>query len=133
MIVYLDSGIVMSLVENRPIWGPPAAARIAALRLDGHEFAVSDLTRLGCFVGPIRAGNAASLTDFRDYFSDPGVQTLALSPVVCDRAAEIRAMFGFKTPDALHLAAAVEAGCDLFVTHDRHLGRFTGLSIDVVS
>jgi hypothetical protein len=37
------------------------------------------------------------------------------------RAAEIRASGNFKTPGALHLAAAVEGGCTAFLTNDTHL------------
>ena len=50
------------------------------------------------------------------------------TPGVFRRAAEIRAQFNFRTPDALHLAAAVEAACDVFLTNDAQLTRFTGLS-----
>jgi predicted nucleic acid-binding protein len=32
---------------------------------------------------------------------------------------ELRAQFGFKTPDAIHLATGLLAGCDLFVTGDQ--------------
>jgi len=31
-----------------------------------------------------------------------------------DRATELRAQHGFKTPDAIHLASAIEAGADAF-------------------
>jgi predicted nucleic acid-binding protein len=48
------------------------------------------------------------------------------------RAAKIRARYNFRTPDALHLAAAVEGACDLFITNDAQLTRFTGLVVEVV-
>ena len=48
------------------------------------------------------------------------------------RAAEIRASHNFKTPDALHLAAAVEGGCTAFLTNDGRLTRFAGLAVEVV-
>jgi len=36
---------------------------------------------------------------------------------------ELRAQFGFKTPDAIHLATGLLAGCDLFVTGDQAWSR----------
>ena len=42
------------------------------------------------------------------------------------------ASHGFKTPDALHLAAAVVGGCAAFLTNDAQLARFPGLTVEVV-
>lgn len=131
-MVYLDTSIVISLVQQRPIWGPVVEARMAALRADGHRFAVSDLTRLECFVGPMRTGNAVQLADYQTYFASRAVSVQSLTATVCDLAANIRASYGFKTPDALHLAASVECGCDLLLSHDRRWVRFTGIPVEVL-
>ena len=132
MIVYLDSGIVISLVEKRAVWGPLVASRTSELEQAGSLFAVSDLTRMECRVGPLRSGDVQLMTAYLNYFGDPTLQIGSLTSAVCDRAAEVRARYGFKTPDALHLAAALEAGCDLFLTHDQALSRFTELTVEVL-
>jgi predicted nucleic acid-binding protein len=44
----------------------------------------------------------------------------------------IRAHYGFKTPDAIHLAAAVVAGCEVFLTNDHRLDRFSDLTVEIV-
>ncbi|MBC8114951.1 MAG: PIN domain-containing protein [Candidatus Saccharimonas sp.] len=131
MIVYLDSGIVISLVEKRAVWGPLVASRTSELEQTGCLFAVSDLTRMECRVGPLRSGDALLMAAYLNYFGDPTLQIGSLTSAVCDRAAEVRARYGFKTPDALHLAAALEVGCDLFLTHDQALSRFTELTVEV--
>ena len=46
---------------------------------------------------------------------------------------ELRAQFAFKTADALHLAAAIEAGCGLFLTADTKLARCTSIPVEVLS
>jgi predicted nucleic acid-binding protein len=38
----------------------------------------------------------------------------------------------YETADALHLAAAVEAGCETFVTADKRLAGFPGLTVVVL-
>ena len=132
MIVYLDANIVIYLIENRPLWGPRAAAAIAALRASGARLVVSDLTRLECRVGPLKSRDALLLGQFDAFFGDPGVTVLGLTAAVCDRAAEFRAHYGFKTPDALHLAAALIHGCDRFLTNDNRLNACTAITIDVL-
>ena len=44
----------------------------------------------------------------------------------------IRGRYRFKTPDSIHLAAAVESGCQLFLTNDVRLNRFTDLTVEVL-
>ncbi len=34
--------------------------------------------------------------------------------------------------DALHLAAAIESGCDVFLTNDNQLASFTDITIEVL-
>ena len=60
------------------------------------------------------------------------VEVVSLSRAVLDRAADIRARHGFKTPDAIHLAAAIESACDVFYTHDLRLAGFTAIAVEVV-
>jgi predicted nucleic acid-binding protein len=42
---------------------------------------------------------------------------------IANRAAELRARYGLKTPDALHAATAIDAGATGFITNDAGYGR----------
>lgn len=133
MKVYLDAGVVISFVERRPVWGAMVTARVAQMRTNGDDLAASDLTRLECRVGPLRSGDANLLSQIEAFFDDPVLSMQPLTSAVCDRAATIRANHRFKTPDALHLAAALELGCDLFLTHDQQLAQFTDIAVEVLT
>ena len=58
---------------------------------------------------------------------------MPITPVVWDRAARIRALHNFKPLDALHLAAAVEHGCGLFLTNDAPLTRFPDILVELLT
>jgi len=50
-----------------------------------------------------------------------------------ERATDLRAKYlKLKTPDALHLAAAIESGCDAFVTNDFGLKVITEIRVEVI-
>ena len=85
-----------------------------------------------CRVGPLRAKDATLLAQYDHVFAAPDQLVLPLTGQVCDRAAVIRADYGFSTPDALNLAAAVEAGCAVFLTNDARLSRFPALTVEVL-
>ena len=81
---------------------------------------------------PIRQSDARLLKNFDAYFTGAVAELVDLSRDVMDRATAVRAQYGFKTPDAIHLAAAVVARCDVFLTNDHRLDRFAGITIEVV-
>jgi len=51
---------------------------------------------------------------------------------VIERATELRAQHGFKTPDAIHLATAMIQAADVFLTGDAALKRCPGLQVVVL-
>ena len=132
MLVYLDSVIVIYRMEGDPPFKIRANQRISDLESAGDRFAVSHLSRLECRLRSIRNGNAVMLAQYDAFFALPHVQIVPITQAVFDRATLIRATFNFKLADSLHLAAAVEAGCDLFLTNDAALSRFTGIPVEIL-
>lgn len=129
MRLYLDAAPVIYVVEQVTPFFPVVDARLSAT---GIVRVASDLTRLECRVKPVREENADLLKDYDDFFAYAVAEIVALSREVMDRATEIRARYGFKTPDAVHLAAAIVTHCDVFLTNDHRLDRFSDLVIEVV-
>jgi predicted nucleic acid-binding protein len=127
--IYLDSAPVIYLVEQvAPFW-TSVRARLSASDV---VCVSSELTRMECLVKPLRNGDAPLVADFDDFFAAQVSEMAPFTPAVFRRAAEIRARYNFRTPDALHLAAAVEAACDIFLTNDAQLTRFTDLTVELV-
>jgi uncharacterized protein len=135
MTAYLDSNCIIYMVELNPVWGPKILARVASLRTAGYKIAVGDLARTECLAQPFLTGNSVVIADFQAFFSDPNVDVLPLSAVVCEQAARIRAasFFNLKVPDCLHLATAIEHGCDLFLTNDDQLRQCTQISVEILN
>jgi len=125
LVIYVDTAPLIYLVEHVPHYGDLVAQRLSSTDV----LVVSDLSRLECRVKPMRDGNAALLDEFDRFFNESVSDVLALSREVIDRATEIRARYAFKTPDAIHLAAATLSNCELFLTNDRRLDRFTELPV----
>lgn len=52
-----------------------------------------------------------------------------IDTTIADRAADLRAYYRLRTPDALQLAAAALTGCEAFLTNDSELRRVTDLRV----
>lgn len=133
MILFLDTNIVIYVVEGNPSFAPKAVARLAVAQSAGDSFMISDLTRMECLVGPLKTNDMAVQASFHAFFARPDVQAAAITAAVCDRAARIRAAHNFKPMDALQLAAAFEHGAGIFLTADARLRSFTSLTVEVLS
>lgn len=132
MLIYCDSCIPVYYFDHTGPLNVRAANRLAALGGAGDLIAVSDLVRLECRVKPIMIGDTAKLAVFDAFFSRPDVRLVPITTAVFDRATRIRAAHKFKLGDSLHLAAAVESGCDRFLTHDIRLSVFTDIAVEVL-
>jgi predicted nucleic acid-binding protein len=121
--VYLDACIAIYYVERNPALFPAIEASLLPADGPGPRIAYSDLVRLECRVSPLRRGDQALLARFDAFFNVPGRLAIALDAPVFDSATQLRATHRLKTPDALHLAAAIRGGCDAFWTNDDRLRR----------
>ena len=122
------------LVEGTPQWKATVETRLRAIAgQDETRFITSDLTRMECRTKPLREQHTELLRQYERLFSSGELDVLPLSRGVVDRATELRAEYAtLKTPDAIHLAAALVAGADLFVTGDSSLGVCTELTVEVL-
>ena len=129
MRVYLDSVILIYVIEQNPAFAPAAEKWLLAHPCD---FASSDLVRMECLIVPVRNGDAARIAEFENFFQTRVAAMIPLDRAVFDRATHIRANSKIKTPDALNLAAAVEGGCDVLLTNDPQLRQYTGIAVEVI-
>jgi predicted nucleic acid-binding protein len=128
MRLYLDAAPVIYLIERV---APYFAAVAARLTPPGAVLVASRLTRLECLIDPQRKGDTALLQEYARFFQL--CRVARLTNAVYDRATAIRAQnTSIETPDAIHLAAAIESACDVFFTNDHRLLRFTGITVEVV-
>ena len=132
MLIYCDSVILIYFLDAVGPFNSRAVSRLAALQSSGDSIAVSELTRLECRVKPLRLGALKTLTDFDAFFTLPGIHLATISRAVFERATAIRAKYNFKLGDSLHLATAVEAGCDRFLTNDGRLSAFTDITVEIL-
>jgi predicted nucleic acid-binding protein len=121
-LIYLDSCLVIYLVENHAQYGPNV--RDALARHAQETFSVSQLVRLECLVAPRRLRDSTLETAYTQALKQ--FRILPLSDQVYDHAIGLRAEHGLRTPDALHVACAQAGGCTALWTNDRRLDRAAG-------
>jgi predicted nucleic acid-binding protein len=143
MLYYLDTVIVIYAVEGNPADRQRALNHLELLEQAGHRFAISELTRTECSVPVFGPASGQRLSDFFRFFHGPNLRTLDLTAATFVRAGAIRGGHTYPVvppasskryglADALHLATAIESGCDVFLTNDNQLSNFPDITVQVL-
>jgi len=130
--VYVDANAIIYSVERvepyhdllAPMWGEARAGLFT--------LASSELVALETLIRPIRDGNTRLEMLFRSILASAEMQLIPATLATWEDAARIRAEAGLATPDALHAATALGAGCTLFITNDTDFRRVQGLPVVVL-
>jgi predicted nucleic acid-binding protein len=133
--------IVIYAVEGNPADQQRALNHLAALEQAGHRFVISGLTYTECLVPVLGPGDGQRLSDYFRFFQGANLRTISLSAAMHTRASAIRGRHTYLTippaqpkrhglADALHLAAAIESGCDVFLTNDDQLANFPDITVE---
>ena len=128
--IMLDTPPFIYIIEEHPQFLPIVRPMFQALD-SGAVFGVtSALTLLETLVIPYRKGNAALAAQYEALLTQSrGLRLDEITRTTCRTAAQLRALYGIKTPDALQLATALLAKCTIFLTNDRSLPSVRGIRI----
>lgn len=122
---YLDSCMIIGLIE-----GDTTQQHLLRKQLVSYWVYSSELARMETRLLAIRNKNQKNLKHFDIFFAS--CEMISLDKAVFEHATLLRAQSALKTPDALHLAAAIQAGCDEFWTDDKQLRSIATHHIKVV-
>lgn len=128
--VGLDTAVFIYFIEEQPKFLPLIEPLFKQADEGRRELITSALTLLEVLVIPYRAGNRLLADRYEALLTrSRGIRVADLTREQLRAAAQLRAVTGVKTPDALQLVAALTAGCTTFLTNDRRLPAIPGLRV----
>jgi predicted nucleic acid-binding protein len=128
--VAVDTAIFIYFIEEEPRFLRHILPLFVEVDHGQREVVTSALTLLEVLVVPYRAGNRQLAERYEQLLTrSRGIRVIELTRDQLRAAAQLRAATGVRTPDALHLVAALGAGCKTFVTNDRRLSAVPGLRV----
>lgn len=112
--LYLDACMIIDLVE-----GDAERQQSLKTALRGQDVVSSELARLESRIGALRNRQATHLETYRRFFL--GCVMVPMDAAVFSLATDLRVDYAIKTPDALHLAAALLGDATELWTNDKRL------------
>lgn len=131
-VVYVDTVVVIYSVEFNPVYWQLLQPLWA--KLQAHEIGIvsSELTLMESLVVPLRNGNTILIDTYEQLLSSQ-IGLVPISQTILKGAAQLRATTNLRTPDAIHSATALDAGCTLFLTNDSGFRNVSNLPVVILS
>lgn len=132
-IVGLDTAPLIYFIEQNPTYLEMMRLFFRILNQGDFLVITSVVTIPEVLVYPLRQGNITLAQQYRDIlFNSQGLTTIEVVPNIAETAAQLRADYNLKTPDAIQMATAINEGASFFLTNDGRLPSLPGLSVLVL-
>ncbi len=117
--VFVDTSPFIYLVAQHPAYVDKIRAVFHETNLRDLQILTSVITLTETLAKPLKAQDKALEQAYTALFlTTPNLHTLSLNPPIAVEAACLRAQFNLRLGDALQMAVALTAQCDVFLTND---------------
>lgn len=131
--VFLDTAPLIYFIEGNSAYQPVLISLFEFNDKGGFSFISSSMTLLEVLVKPLRDGQTAIAKQYRDTLTTaPGIELFDITSAIAEQAAQLRAKYNLRTPDAIQLATSIELRADYFLTNDNRLKAITETSVIVI-
>jgi predicted nucleic acid-binding protein len=124
-----DTAPVIYFVEAHPEYDAQITPIFERIRQGELEGFTSVITLLEVLVQPIRLNRIDLVSRYRQLLLDSEHFSMLLSRESAELAAELRARYNLRTPDALQVATALVRRCEAFLTNDARLKRVAEIRV----
>lgn len=125
--VMVDTAPFIYLLEAHPQFAEQFVGLFEAAAAGEITIALSTVTLAEVLTGPFKVGQTTLAKRYEKALSHYNV--IPVSIPIAALAAQLRAQYRLKLPDAIQLATALDIGAAAFVTHDRDFSAVTGIDI----
>jgi len=125
--VLVDTAPWIYVLESHPQFADRFVGLFEAAAKGHVLIALSTITLAEVLTGPFKAGQTALAKRYEKALLQ--YRVVDVSAPIAALAAQLRAQYRLKLPDALQLATALDIGAAALVTHDRDYSQVSGLDI----
>ncbi len=129
-IIGIDTAIFAYVFNNHPMFGRKALEIIKSIE-NGERLGIfSGIGMVELLTGPKKAKRFNHVIAYKEKIkSYPNLILGNLNDHIIEIASDLRAKYGLRTPDAIHIATAIDAGAKEFYTNDRNLKKVKEIKV----
>jgi predicted nucleic acid-binding protein len=132
---YLDANVFIYALNGFSPFDALLKDLFGAIESGSIQAVTSELTAAEILIIPFRNGNIEEESRCRMILRKrPGLDLAPVTFEILEEVARLRAAnANLRTPDAIHLATALRAGCDSYLSNDQRISGIKGLNLILLS
>ena len=132
-LLYVETAPFIYFVEQHPTYIERMRAIFRHVDPERTQVITCAITLTEVLTMPIKLMQQRYQQEYREMLLNTEAITVrSVDATIAEQAAQFRAKYSLRTPDALHIATAISAQCQAFLTNDLGLKRVTEVTILVL-
>jgi predicted nucleic acid-binding protein len=128
--LYIEAAPLIYYVEEHPKYVDRMESIIALVEDKPIDVFSSVISLTEVLNQPIQKGRHDLEQAYRDILlANDRFHLFPVTQAIAESAAHLRARYNLRTPDALHIATALDSLCNAFLTNDNGLKRITTINV----
>jgi predicted nucleic acid-binding protein len=132
-VVGLDTAPLIYFIEQNPNYLEMMRLFFRSFARGDFRMVTSTVTLVEVLVHPLRQRNTILAQEYREILlNQESLTVVELTPDIAEKAAQLRATYNLRSPDAIQMATALREGASFLLTNDVRLPSLPGLTILVL-
>lgn len=133
-IIGLDTSVFIYLLEENPTYFASVERVLNGIQRGDVEGVFSTIGLIEVLTGPKKKHRDDLAVQYRELITNfPNLTIVGMNENIVEVASDLRAAYGIATPDAIHIATAIDGQADEFITNDRTLKRVREIRVRLLS
>lgn len=133
-LIGIDTAVLIYVLEDNPKFSSPARDILHSVETGRKQAIFSAIGMIELLAGPKRQQRYDLANQYRSMLIGfPNLTIMGINEQIVEIASDLRATYGLKTPDAIHIATAISAKADVFITNDKGLKNIKEIKIELLS
>jgi predicted nucleic acid-binding protein len=133
-LVGLDSCVFIYLYERHPLYYPIVLPIFSLLDANKLRGSTSLITLTEVLILPLRQKRLDLVSIYNQaILNAPTLTAVPVNAAIAAKAAELRAGYNLRTPDAIQIATAIETGAKVFITNDARLKSISEITVLILA
>ena len=132
-VIGIDTALFIYLLEENERYIKKVERIFSMLEHGRMRGVFSVVGLIEILTGPKKQKNYALASHYREIITHfPHLTIVGINEQIVEVASDLRARYSIATPDAIHIATAIDSGADAFITNDKALKKIKEISIQLL-